>query len=351
MTERARAAAERQESAAAAAASREAQDDSSRGGQRVSGTAGQRDRPPDPSPAFMELARALRQRAELGVDELFLARSSRAEVLALVERMAGRAGSRAPGRPAESTGGGGRSGVPAAEPAGASGQAAPGAWPAAEPRRAGRPVTLRDLPPPLEPDLSGWEHADAYRQVRDAARACVRCRLQNGRQHVVFSDGNPQARVMIVGEAPGGEEDRTGLPFVGPAGRLLDLLLATVALSRESVYICNVIKCRPPGNRNPLPDEIESCFPYLRRQIELVAPEVILAVGSIAAQTLLGRQEALKRLRGVVHRFEGVPVVVTYHPAALLRNPRWTRAAWEDLQLLRRTLERAPAPHLFEPAR
>jgi len=124
----------------------------------------------------------------------------------------------------------------------------------------------------------------------------------------------------------------------GP-GPLLDLLLASISLSRESVYICNVVKCRPPSNRNPEPDEIEACHPFLRAQIDFVSPKVILALGSIAAHTLLGRQDALKRLRGVVHRYDGIPVVVTYHPAALLRNAGWTQVAWEDFQLMRRTLE------------
>ena len=152
---------------------------------------------------------------------------------------------------------------------------------------------------------------------------------------MVFSDGNPAGRLMVVGEAPGAREDATGLPFVGQAGKLLDLMLASVALSRkDSVYICNVLKCRPPGNRNPLQDEIESCAPLLKRQIELVAPEVLLAVGSFAAQWLTGSTKALGRLRGEVYGYQGVPLVVTYHPAALLRNPGWSRLAWEDLQLL-----------------
>lgn len=167
--------------------------------------------------------------------------------------------------------------------------------------------------------------------------SCTRCRLAEGRTNVVFSDGSESARLMVVGEAPGANEDKTGLPFVGQAGKFLDLLLATVDLSREdSVYICNVLKCRPPGNRNPMPDEIESCSPYLEKQIELVQPEVLLAVGTFAAQLLTGRQKiALGKLRGEVHSYHGVPLVVTYHPAALLRNPKWTRAFWDDLQLLR----------------
>ena len=174
-----------------------------------------------------------------------------------------------------------------------------------------------------------------YEELRGAALACTRCRLAEGRKTVVFSDGNPAGRLMVVGEAPGADEDASGLPFVGRAGRLLDLILASVSLSRkESVYICNVLKCRPPGNRNPMPDEIESCAPLLKRQIQLVAPEVLLAVGSFAAQWLTASTKPVGRLRGEVYGYQGVPLVVTYHPAALLRNPGWDRLVWEDLQLL-----------------
>ena len=181
---------------------------------------------------------------------------------------------------------------------------------------------------------------DGYEELRAAALGCTRCRLAMERNQVVFSDGNPDGRVMVVGEAPGANEDRTGLPFVGAAGKLLDLLLATINLSREeSVYICNVIKCRPPGNRNPRPDEIAACAPFLRQQIILVQPEVILAVGAFAAQLLSGQERPLGKLRGEVYAYEGTPLVVTYHPAALLRNPGWTRSTWEDLQLLIEVLD------------
>jgi len=192
-----------------------------------------------------------------------------------------------------------------------------------------------------EPDTA--ELPRDYDALREMALACTRCRLAEDRTQVVFSDGNPNARVMVVGEAPGANEDATGLPFVGRAGKLLDLLLAAVGLSREdSVYICNVIKCRPPGNRNPRPDEIEACAPYLRRQIELVRPEAILGVGTFAAQLLTGNDIPLGRLRGKVYSYEGAPLVVTYHPAALLRNSTWTRTTWEDLQLLRQVLDEGP---------
>jgi DNA polymerase len=145
---------------------------------------------------------------------------------------------------------------------------------------------------------------------------------------------------MVVGEAPGAREDQTGRAFVGPAGKLLDLLLGSVDLSRDSsVYICNVLKCRPPGNRNPRPEEIQSCTPYLRRQIRLLSPEAILAVGTFSAQFLTGEERPLGRLRGEVYSYQGVPVVVTYHPAALLRNSGWTQATWDDLQLLRQVMD------------
>ena len=179
-----------------------------------------------------------------------------------------------------------------------------------------------------------------YRALREMALACTRCRLAEGRRHVVFADGDPSGRLMVVGEAPGAREDATGLPFVGQAGKLLDLMLASVGLSRsDSVYICNVLKCRPPGNRNPLPDEIEACAPLLKRQIDLVAPEVLLAAGTFAAQWLTGTKKPLGKLRGEVYSYQGVPLVVTYHPAALLRNPGWNRLGWDDLQLLRRVMD------------
>lgn len=200
-------------------------------------------------------------------------------------------------------------------------------------------------PPSSHPQVpsegGGFEPPRKYPELRAAALQCTRCGLAGERTQVVFSDGTPDASVMVVGEAPGANEDRTGLPFVGRAGKLLDLLLASVDLSRErNVYICNVLKCRPPGNRNPRPDEIESCAPWLRRQIELVSPRAILAVGTFSGKLLTGRDVALSKLRGQVYTYQGAPLVVTYHPAALLRNPRWVRPTWNDLQLLRGILDR-----------
>ncbi len=163
---------------------------------------------------------------------------------------------------------------------------------------------------------------------------CNRCRLHSDRTHIVFGEGNHSARVVLVGEGPGREEDRLGRPFVGPAGKLLDHIIAAMGWRRQEVYICNVIKCRPPRNRDPLPDEIELCGPFLRRQLRSIRPQAILAVGSFAAQFLLSSQQPISRLRNRVYQFEGIPVVPTYHPAYLLRNPLQKRQAWEDVQLL-----------------
>lgn len=175
--------------------------------------------------------------------------------------------------------------------------------------------------------------------LRAVAERCVRCPLHEERNRVVFGEGSPDARVLCVGEAPGAREDETGRPFVGRAGRLLDRLLLSAGFAREEVYICNVLKSRPPDNRDPRAEEIEACAPFLLRQISLVDPEVIVAFGAFASRTLLDRQDALGRLRGRTHVFRGYPLVATYHPAALLRNPAWTRPTWEDLQLVRRILE------------
>ena len=175
------------------------------------------------------------------------------------------------------------------------------------------------------------------------AGTCTRCGLAATRQNVVFADGSPTARVMCVGEAPGANEDRTGVPFVGRAGQLLDRLLLAVGFQRSNVYICNVLKCRPPANRNPLPEEIDTCSPFLLRQLDLVSPRVIVAFGAFAARTLLESRESLGRLRGRTHLYRGVPLVATYHPAALLRNPGWVRPTWEDLQSVRAIVDAGEA--------
>jgi DNA polymerase len=164
---------------------------------------------------------------------------------------------------------------------------------------------------------------------------CTRCGLSATRTQTVFGTGDRSAQVMVIGEAPGFEEDRQGEPFVGRAGQLLNSMLKAAGFDRRDVFIANILKCRPPGNRNPQPGEAAACLPYLRRQIELVAPGVILCVGRIAAQNLLATAAPLGTLRGTVHRHDsGVPVVVTYHPAYLLRSPGEKRKAWEDLKFV-----------------
>lgn len=204
-----------------------------------------------------------------------------------------------------------------------------------------RGSTVPASPVNVPPSPSGAQEVSPdYESLRSQALVCTRCDLAGTRKNVVFSDGDPNARLMVVGEAPGAREDETGKAFVGPAGKLLDLLLATVGLSREdSAYICNVLKCRPPGNRNPLPGEIEACTPFLTRQIELISPEALLAVGAFSAQFLTGREAPIGTLRGKVYSYQGVPLVVTYHPAALLRNGSLTRPTWDDLQLLRQVMD------------
>lgn len=160
------------------------------------------------------------------------------------------------------------------------------------------------------------------------------------RTHAVPGEGNPSAGLMCVGEAPGQTEDETGRPFVGAAGKLLDSILEAVDLRREDVFIANVVKCRPPGNRKPLPDEVSACIPYLWRQIELIRPQVILTLGGTAAESLLGVKKSLGELRGKVHSYGGIPLVCTYHPAALLRNPNWKKPTWDDVRIARQLLDR-----------
>jgi DNA polymerase len=190
------------------------------------------------------------------------------------------------------------------------------------------------------------ERAALLEALGAEAGACTRCRLAEGRRTVVFGSGAVGSELMFIGEGPGAEEDKQGLPFVGRAGELLTKIIEAIELRRQEVYIANIVKCRPPGNRDPRPEEAASCRPYLDRQIELVAPTLIIAVGRIAAQTLLETDQPLGRLRGRVHELgeRRWPVIVTYHPAYLLRSPGEKRKAWQDLLLARRSfrdLERA----------
>ena len=183
--------------------------------------------------------------------------------------------------------------------------------------------------------------APAWIPLKSAVSACVQCGLHKTRTQTVFGVGDENADWMLIGEAPGAEEDRLGDPFVGQAGKLLDNMLAAIGLSRRSnVYIANVLKCRPPGNRNPAPEEVEKCTPHLLQQIELVQPKLIIALGRFAAQTLLASDASIASLRGRVHRYAGVPLIVTYHPAYLLRTLEDKAKAWEDLVFARKTMER-----------
>ncbi len=168
---------------------------------------------------------------------------------------------------------------------------------------------------------------------------CQQCSLSGKRKNVVFGDGNPSARIVFVGEAPGADEDEQGLPFVGRAGQLLTNIITAMGLERKDVYICNILKCRPPGNRNPLPDEIRLCEPFLRQQLRLIAPQVICALGSFAAKTLLQTETPITALRGRFHMYEGIKLMPTYHPAYLLRNPPAKKQVWEDVQLIMKEIE------------
>lgn len=193
-----------------------------------------------------------------------------------------------------------------------------------------RPPIL-DRPVPEDPA----ERAASLVELGRFTATCERCRLAEGRQRVVFGSGSPYADLMFIGEGPGAEEDRQGLPFVGRAGELLTRILKAIDLTREEVYIANIVKCRPPGNRDPRPDEVSACVGYLQRQIELIRPKVICALGRVAAQTLLGNDLPLGKMRGDWWLYQGVEMRVTYHPAALLRNQNLKRPTWEDMQVIR----------------
>lgn len=226
---------------------------------------------------------------------------------------------------------------------GASPHEAPGAGrrPGGARPPASRPRTRPPGPPgpgasPLGPG-TGSEALDA---IRRELGECTRCRLHEGRTNLVFGVGNPHAEVVIVGEGPGYHEDRTGEPFVGRAGQLLTRMLAAIGVRREDAYICNVIKCRPPKNRDPQVDEIATCSPFMRRQLEAIGPKAVITVGRFAGNVLLDAQESVGRLRGRVHTSGPFPVVPTYHPAYLLRNPAHKARAWEDLLLVKDLLRR-----------
>jgi uracil-DNA glycosylase len=177
-------------------------------------------------------------------------------------------------------------------------------------------------------------------EVAERIRTTHCCGLCPHRINAVPGEGDPNARLFLVGEGPGATEDAQGRPFVGQAGTLLNGILEAIEVPRDSVYITNIIKCRPPQNRKPLPDEIAACIPYLHRQLEIIRPKVILALGSTAAEAMLGVRKSLGELRGKVHTYNGIPLIVTYHPAALLRNPNWKKPTWDDVRIARQLLDR-----------
>lgn len=211
--------------------------------------------------------------------------------------------------------------------------------------RAGARQTPGAPPAPEAPDVPEAPQAAgvppgviSLTEIRADLGDCQRCKLHAGRTNIVFGEGHPQARLMFVGEGPGADEDEQGEPFVGRAGQLLTQIIKAMGLAREDVYIANVVKCRPPGNRNPEPDEIAACSPFLQAQISAIGPTVIVALGKFAAQTLLQTETPISRLRGQFHALGGVAVMPTFHPSYLLRNPAAKREVWEDMKLVMKKL-------------
>jgi uracil-DNA glycosylase family 4 len=213
------------------------------------------------------------------------------------------------------------------------------------------PRWLQGAPPIPGPGLTieSPEHAllgddlanlSTLEQVAERIRTTYCCALCPHRTNAVPGEGNPKARLFLCGEGPGATEDAQGRPFVGQAGNLLNGILEAIEIPRETVYITNIVKCRPPQNRKPLPDEIAACMPYLHRQLEIIRPKVILAMGGTAGEALLGVRKSLGELRGKVHTYNGIPLIVTYHPAALLRNPHWKKPTWDDVRIARQLLDR-----------
>lgn len=191
--------------------------------------------------------------------------------------------------------------------------------------------------------LDGWDRLsgsadETLEEIRADLGDCTRCRLSASRTRIVFGDGNPEADLVFVGEGPGFDEDRSGLAFVGAAGQLLTRIIEAMGLKRDQVYICNVIKCRPPRNRNPRPDEVETCLPFLKRQLAALEPRFVCALGKFAAQTLLETDTPISKLRGRLHQRAKMKILPTFHPAYLLRNPEKKRHVWQDMQLLMREM-------------
>jgi DNA polymerase len=223
------------------------------------------------------------------------------------------------------------------------------AVPAAQPNFIREDPTIKTrkvyfAPPQIAGAVPVPERAAALQTIREDLGDCTRCALHKGRNTIVFGVGNPAARLMFVGEGPGADEDAQGEPFVGRAGQLLNNMIGAMGLKREECYIANIVKCRPPGNRTPEPDEANTCTPFLFRQIDVVRPQVLVALGATAATYLLGARQPLAGLRGRVHAYRGLSLIVTYHPAFLLRDPRQKKEAWADLQIAMKELGlKAPA--------
>ena len=206
--------------------------------------------------------------------------------------------------------------------------------------RASAAPSVAKQPAPTPAPASPGAGAAGLKLVRDELGDCQRCKLAAKRTNIVFGVGNPDAPLVFVGEAPGADEDRTGEPFVGAAGQLLTKMIEAMGLAREDVYICNILKCRPPGNRNPEPDEIEQCEPFLKKQLAAIRPRMIVTLGKFAAQCLLRSDAPISKLRGAWKAYEGIPLMPTYHPAFLLRTPSAKREVWADLQEVMRELDR-----------
>ena len=184
--------------------------------------------------------------------------------------------------------------------------------------------------------IEAWQTTSTLEELNSKICNCQKCSLGATRTKFVFGVGKPNADIMLIGEAPGADEDAKGEPFVGRAGQLLTKILEAVKINREDVFICNILKCRPPNNRAPLPEEMQTCEPYLKKQIEIIKPKIILCLGRVSAQAILQTKETLTNLREKVHHYENIPLMVTFHPAALLRNPNWKKPTWEDVQNFRK---------------
>ena len=283
-----------------------------------------------------ELAEHLAYFAELGVagvsrDRAWRVRPAAAAADAATDPGAAAAKPDAPAAAAPAA----REPAPAAhrEPAPAS-AAAPASAPAAA--SAGQPLEISMFDQVAVPEAASA--ADRLRLIREELGDCTRCKLHAGRKTLVYGVGSPDAKLMFVGEAPGRDEDLQGIPFVGRAGQLLTRIIESIDLRREDVYIANVIKCRPPGNRNPTPDEVRTCEPFLFAQVDAIRPRVIVALGTFAARTLLRTEEPISRLRGRVFDYRGAQLVPTFHPAFLLRSPDRKRDVWEDMKKIRTML-------------